>query len=536
MRKRTVFIGLDGATFTILDPMMNKGVMPFLKDFLKSGARAELRSVIPPLTPPAWTSLVTGRSPGHHGIFDFFLREENSPHLRFATSKDVRCETIWSIAGQNGLRVTTLNFPLMLPPPKLNGYVVAGGWMTPRQLPLGCYPDTLYPRIRAIPGFDPHNLAMKMAHEEKVLEGCTRDEYEDWIRMHIIREHQWFNILNYVMHEEPCDLTAILFDGVDKIQHLCWRFFAPDYTNEILMPWEQQVQDLCHEYFSNLDRLLAKIVSLSGPNSTIVIASDHGFGAQTETFFVNEWLNREGYLFWVDSNHPRDSEAAVLGMGQLARHVYMLDWTKTTAYASTPSSNGIHIVRASGESDHGIAETEYDGFRKKLMDSLYTVANPATGTRVMERIWTREEVFDGPYAGYAPDLTLSLRDGGLISILGSDSPVKLRDKPSGTHRPHGVFMAKGPGIQSGVTSGELSILDVAPILLYSLGLPIPKEMEGCIPEEVFCRAFMKEYPVHFAEYPRSEKVSRQDTKVNLLFDAEAETEMAARLRALGYIE
>jgi predicted AlkP superfamily phosphohydrolase/phosphomutase len=529
-------IGLDGATFTILDPLMSKGVMPFLKNFLKSGVRANLRSVIPPLTPPAWTSLVTGRSPGHHGIFDFFLRENNSPHIRFATSKDVRCETIWSIASQNGRRVTTLNFPLMLPPPELNGYVVAGGWMTPRQLPLGCYPDTLYPKIKSIPGFDPHSVAMKMAHEEKVLEGCTRDEYEDWIKMHITREHQWFNILSYLIHEEPCDLTAILFDGVDKIQHLCWRFLAPEYANEVLMPWEQQVQNLCLEYFSKLDRLLAEIVSLSGPDPTIVIASDHGFGAQTETFFVNAWLNREGYLTWANSNYPHESETAVLGIGQMARHVHMLDWEKTTAYAATPSSNGIHVVRPFKESEHSATEGEYIEFRKRLMDSLYTVTNPATGTRTVERIWTREEVFDGPYAHCAPDLTLSLRDGGLISILGSDSPVKLRDKPSGTHRPLGVFMAKGPGIQQGVTAAELSILDVAPILLYSLCLPIPHEMEGSVAEEIFYPSFMKGYPVHFGEYPRSENFSRQDTEDKLLFDAEAEAEMAARLRALGYIE
>ena len=51
MSKRTLLIGLDGATFDILDPLMRDGVMPFLKTFIETGVRAELRTVIPALTP-----------------------------------------------------------------------------------------------------------------------------------------------------------------------------------------------------------------------------------------------------------------------------------------------------------------------------------------------------------------------------------------------------------------------------------------------------------------------------------------------------
>ena len=76
MRKvRTLLIGLDGATFDVLDPMMQSGAMPFLKSFFDQGVRANLRTIVPALTPPAWTSLVTGRKPGQHGVFDFFRME-----------------------------------------------------------------------------------------------------------------------------------------------------------------------------------------------------------------------------------------------------------------------------------------------------------------------------------------------------------------------------------------------------------------------------------------------------------------------------
>ncbi|MGH2893294.1 MAG: alkaline phosphatase family protein, partial [Solirubrobacteraceae bacterium] len=91
----TMLIGLDGATFSVLDPYVDEGVMPFLGELLNRGSRAVLRSIMPPLTPPAWTSLVTGKHPGQHGVFDFFQKQEpGSVYFSFASSMDVRSATI----------------------------------------------------------------------------------------------------------------------------------------------------------------------------------------------------------------------------------------------------------------------------------------------------------------------------------------------------------------------------------------------------------------------------------------------------------
>ena len=112
----TLLIGLDGATFSVLDPYVERGVMPFLGSLTERGTRAGLRSIMPPLTPPAWTSMVTGKRPGGHGVFDFFQREEpDDIHVRFANSQDVRSATVWSLASDAGMRVLSLNFPLMFP-------------------------------------------------------------------------------------------------------------------------------------------------------------------------------------------------------------------------------------------------------------------------------------------------------------------------------------------------------------------------------------------------------------------------------------
>ena len=111
-------------------------------------------------------------------------------------------------------------------------------------------------------------------------------------------EKQWFAILRYLIQEAPCELTAILFDGVDKLQHLLWRFIDPAYMPIHPSAWDQRIRDLCLAYFRQLDGLIAEIVAMAGPGrkTSIFLASDHGFGPSTEVFYINAWLHRKGYL------------------------------------------------------------------------------------------------------------------------------------------------------------------------------------------------------------------------------------------------
>src|SRR4051794_19876401 len=123
---RTVLIGLDGATFDLLDPMMADGVMPFLRRFAQTSARASLRSTPTCITPQAWTSLSTGRGPGHHGVFDFIRPEETDAgvYIKLLSANDVQSETIWSMASRHDRTVTLLNYPVTYPAPRVSGFVI----------------------------------------------------------------------------------------------------------------------------------------------------------------------------------------------------------------------------------------------------------------------------------------------------------------------------------------------------------------------------------------------------------------------------
>jgi predicted AlkP superfamily phosphohydrolase/phosphomutase len=531
----TLLIGVDGATFDVLDPYVERGVMPFLGSLAERGTRAPLRSVMPPLTPPAWTSLMTGKHPGRHGVFDFFQRDEpDSVYLQFASSQDVRSATIWSLASDNGKHVISLNFPLMFPPPPVEGFVVPGGMMPWRQLRLGCHPPGLFDRLKQLPGFNPREM-LNMELEIKAIEGCADEEYAQWVELHIQRERRWFEVARHLMNEEPAELVGVLFDGVDKLQHLCWRFIDPACRPARPSAWEREMIERCERYFRALDAMIAELVALAGPEATVVLASDHGFGPTREVFHVNSWLERQGYLAWADGDagDPSGDDTEV-GFAQMTRHVHALDWSRTLAYAATPSSQGINVVtRAPGTDDPLPADA-----RRKVVEDLAAalrdVRRPADDRPLVEEVWTREEAFAGPYEELGPDLSLVLADGGTISILPSEKLVARRGETRGHHRWEGVLLASGPGIRSCAEVDELSIVDVAPLVLHQLGLPIPDDMAGRVPTEILEAEELERRPPRYASSAGWQQPRGEPADIEL--DADEEAAVLKRLRALGYVE
>jgi len=249
-------IGLDGATFSLLKPLMDDGVMPFLKEFMTEGVHGDLMSTENPLTPPAWTSMVTGRSPNSHGIYDFLHPESSgdSVFLKMNDSRNLRCETLWSIASRQGKRVTSLNFYGMSPPVPIEGYLISG-FIPWKHLRSATYPPTLFDTLKTLPDFNYKNLGMDISEEKKCIQGLGEDEHENWIKMHSVRTKAWSDLVCYLMETDPTDLTAIVFDSPDKLQHLFWRYLDPQLVDTLSDPKELHIRELCRRYYQAPCRL-----------------------------------------------------------------------------------------------------------------------------------------------------------------------------------------------------------------------------------------------------------------------------------------
>jgi predicted AlkP superfamily phosphohydrolase/phosphomutase len=124
--ERLVILGLDGATWTVLDPMRRRGLMPNLDALLGRSAHGTLRSVIPPVTTAAWTSMMTGCGPARHGVFDHRYLDDAAGRMKVNHSSRVRVPTFWHLLSQAGRSVVSLNVPGTYPPLDVRGVVVSG--------------------------------------------------------------------------------------------------------------------------------------------------------------------------------------------------------------------------------------------------------------------------------------------------------------------------------------------------------------------------------------------------------------------------
>jgi len=270
-------------------------------------------------------------------------------------------------------------------------------------------------------------------------------------------------------------------------------------------------------------------VELAGPEATVVVTSDHGFGPTWDVFYVNRWLEEHGYLAWRDPDAGGGDAQTTphVGFAQITRHVHDLDWSRTVAYAATPSSQGINLVRTPPDGSPGVPPER----RAALLDAI---AGQLREESFVLDVFTRAQAFPGPHGDRAPDLSLVLADGAAVSILRSDTLVRHREQPNGNHRWQGILLAAGPEIREGIPCDEVSIVDVAPLVLHSLGIPVPDNLDGDVPAQLLEPEALKRRPVHYTAAPPDPAVAA--TVAASDYDREDEAAIVDRLRALGYVE
>src|SRR5712691_109971 len=148
---RTVVFGVDGLTFRILHPLIERGELPDFQRLKQEGCEAVLESKYPPLTPPALVSLSTGLKPARHGVYDFWTYDEQQepgvarkPHVQ---TKRKGGKAIWNLLSEYGKQVLVVNVPMTYPPEAVNGIMV-GGYMTPSSNTEFTYPAAFKEELR----------------------------------------------------------------------------------------------------------------------------------------------------------------------------------------------------------------------------------------------------------------------------------------------------------------------------------------------------------------------------------------------------
>lgn len=460
-KQRLFVVGLDGATWDLLDPWIAAGDLPNLKAFRDASSWGTMNSVIPYLSPAAWTSAVTGVNPGRHGIFDFQRRLPGQSMIVTETSKSRRSPPVWNLLKGQGRKVAVINVPMTDPPDVVDGVMVAG---FPHLDAEGyAYPGELQARCKEM-GYilDHMELTLPEGQEEKLLS-----------EIKAARDKRW-ELVKQLYSEDDYDLFWVVFTGTDRVQHLFWKFDDPE--NPHYDPAEaSRLAGTMHDFWVEQDRILGELFAMIRPGTWVLVLSDHGFGPIRRELRVGNWLHSPESGFSEEETQD----------------VFILDYT-----------DGARLyVRQPGRDPSGrLNDAERASVRGRLASGLAAVTDPATGQKPVEAVYPAEQVFVGKYAEKGPDLTLLPSFSYFIHWGDRDTGFKLPccgdilSTLSGWHRMNGMFMLQGPGVKAGRVEVAPSLLDVTPTCLYLLGSTLPEDFDGGIMSASLQDSWIKRHP------------------------------------------
>jgi predicted AlkP superfamily phosphohydrolase/phosphomutase len=460
---KILVIGVDGGTFDLLAPWLEEGRLPVLAGLVEEGVSGTLYSVLPPLSPPAWTSAVTGVNPGAHGIFDFNRPDPESLQPILETASNRRVPALWTLLSEQGRRVGILNVPMSDPPDPVDGYLVAG---FPHPDTVGyTYPPELEERLR--------NLGYRLDTMGNLLvpgrEWDLRNEFFATF------ERRRDAALVLTREHPELDLNWIVFTGTDRAQHYYWKFMDRDhpfYDAGLAEIHGTVIRDM----WEAVDAAIGELIAISevqaaeqGRELAVIVLSDHGFGGIYRAFRPQSLLKQ-----------PPDGRPPI-------EHAYCVDTNASLIFVPRPGRE-THAPYGRDEHPEVVAE---------IRDRILAARDPETGLCPALGGWTREEAFTGRYVDRGPDLVFLPRPNTyFIHEAGDKDPFGRVDFTfNAFHEIDGLIIARGPMFTKGEIEGNQNLLDVMPTVMHLAGAVVPGYVEGKVLTSLFSPSFRKARPV-----------------------------------------
>jgi predicted AlkP superfamily phosphohydrolase/phosphomutase len=549
---RTLLIGLDGATFDLIEPLAKTGYLPVLARLMDEGVHFPLQAWPNMNSAAAWSSMVTGYNSGHHGIYHFGDASPQRGRIwRPTTAADRRKDPFWRLLSAAGQRVGVINVRISYPADPINGFMLAGMDAPGVHGPRFAHPPGLQDELR-LQGIDylidvPNLAALSKMDPHRALQAAQR-----------MVDGRSRTIL-HLMATRPWNVLMAVFVATDRMQH----FFWPDRH----APVKDHAWTPIRSIYRRIDSFLGKALECIEENTTVLVVSDHGFGPAQ---FVGDCLNplfahlgllryRQGrrrlkswllkypllYGRQVIPHRLQGLLARTLpGIHRLALHESVfsgIDWSHTRVFASE-YGQGVFVNLEGRETEGTVSLDDYHHVCERVRSILLDLTDPASGRRVIQEVHRREHIYRGPFLEEAPDLVIEWDDEvaqdslchiaeGERVIIQAPKRIGPGKRWTGSHRSQGIFIACGPHINQGATVRNANLCDIAPTILYLQGHPVPGDMDGRVLTEIFAEEQLRHHPVQGGE-PATVKAQAAAT----VLDAEEARNVEDRLRGLGYLE
>jgi predicted AlkP superfamily phosphohydrolase/phosphomutase len=510
---RHLVLGLDGADLDVVRAL-GEEQLPNLHRHMAAGAYAAQQSVQPPATLPNWTTFLTGVDPARHGVFDFTTR--HGYQVRFSGGTVREAPTLFERLDAMGRRCACVAFPATYPPPRLEHGVFISGWDSPVAFEADesfVWPPSLHGAMEDRFGPWRFDDADEMNADRPGWHARLPGLLEARIRRKVA-------VAEWLMARERWDAFALYFGESDTAAHHLWAFHDPSSPRSPRLPADAPVRDGLARVYRALDEAVGALTAAAGEGVELTIVSDHGSGGSSDVVLhLNRALADAGLLTfhparsgrlgeWVD----RAKQLALTKLPpRLRERIFRLaggrlpGWLESRARfgaiamertrAFSDELNyfpGVWLNLAGREPAGTVTEREREPTLRDVERVLLALRDPFSGAPVVDTVWRREELYEGPHLERAPDLLLRLhlREGYSYNVQPSGGPGpifrrlergehlgKKGRSLQGSHRERGLFVASGPRIAA-VGEIESHIADAAATLLARMDVAIPEDAAG----------------------------------------------------------
>jgi predicted AlkP superfamily phosphohydrolase/phosphomutase len=542
-------------------PWIEQGHLPNLGRVLRSGAMSRLESTIPPITPCAWSSFMTGKNPGKHGLFDF-IEPDGAGGFKFTNASFRDGETLWGCLSRHGRRVGVVNVPMTYPPEPVNGFLISG-LDTPHELSPYMYPVDVRQQLKEAGiryRIDQQHLGNMRTNERR------RQQLQSIFEAETARTEAFLHL----SENRPSDFRMIVYGATDQVQHHFWHFMDETHDKHDA-DGAKEFRYAIRDTYMHCDEQLGKLLDDCDDDTIVVVMSDHGFGPMTNVRLrMNQILRDAGLLTFDESKAPGRMKQAVAGwLDRLLRSTLSsdmkrtiagffpklrvwfenldeakIDWQHTSAYVNEAyrSSPAIWLNRL-----RGLSDVELRQLRDRIEAIMLSLVDPQAGGQVMSNCYRPHDLYHGPHTAKAPDLLPSWWEDGFLldqsaagqpapaSVERSTSPLEGGVEFAASHRLDGVLMISGGPVRKEFEFEGARIIDVAPTVLYLMGAPIPDDMDGRVLIEALDDDFVA---AHATEFEAADDVSGLEPVdgARTSFTQDESELIAKRLQALGYIK
>ncbi|MFN2433518.1 MAG: alkaline phosphatase family protein [Gemmatimonadota bacterium] len=493
MVERVFLLELSGPTIDFLRERADR--LPTFQRFLSAGAWSRMRGPLQPMAPCAFATLYTGKNPGRTGLFDFFKFPAGGYERIAYSTALLKHEPFYALLSRLGHRVGLMAVPLTHPLPRVNGFVVSDDegigddFATPPELRERLQRDGYASAFGA--SYSPGRELAFFRHAMDVIASRRR------AMRHAFGNGDWrFGMFG--VH------------SIGELLHAFWKWYDPRHPQHVPLGATWGDTDPLLEAMQAIDEMLAETVDLTGPNGLVLVAGAWGHRLEHAKVHLNAALEQHGWLVYRSSARTR-LKHAVFRLGVSPGHAERLahrlnlyklfhykvergarsavkgaaflsygdvDWSRTRAVAM--GYHGQVYLNVRGHRPLGtIAPADYDAERERLRELIAGLADPRTGTPLVDRVFTRDELYHGEELTNAPDLVVHLREGyaGDSGISGGGRLVT--DSPpnhSSDHWNQSALLVHGTNVRAGEIAACLE--DLAPTVLHALGVKAPGDYDG----------------------------------------------------------